>query len=146
MPRIRATGLWIRDGKILLVRHTKNDRSYFLLPGGGVDEGESVPMALERELQEELGTKVKVGNLFLAAQSIAPDASRNILHMIFRVEGESEPFVTGEDERVTGLKWWCPEEGFLEKPFYPPVLERLLELVDDSTYNGVTFELPEWQD
>ena len=37
-PRIRVAGLLINGGRVLLVRHEKDGRSYWLLPGGGVEE------------------------------------------------------------------------------------------------------------
>lgn len=41
------------DGKIALLRVGLYD--YHKLPGGGIDEGEDIPTALERELLEEIG-------------------------------------------------------------------------------------------
>jgi len=46
------------DGKVALLRVGLYD--YHKLPGGGVDEGEDVPTALERELLEEIGCKAEV--------------------------------------------------------------------------------------
>ena len=38
-PRIRVSALLARSGKILLCRHEKGGREYWLLPGGGVHGG-----------------------------------------------------------------------------------------------------------
>ena len=46
-----------RDGKIALLDATK--KNYHKLPGGGIDEGEDIKTALDRELQEEIGCTVK---------------------------------------------------------------------------------------
>lgn len=45
-------------GKIALLRVGLYD--YHKLPGGGVDEGEDIPTAIERELLEEIGCKAEV--------------------------------------------------------------------------------------
>ncbi len=44
------------EGKVALLHVTK--KNYHKLPGGGIDEGESIEAALERELLEEIGCKV----------------------------------------------------------------------------------------
>ncbi len=45
-------------GKVALLR--VGLYNYHKLPGGGIDEGEDVPTALERELLEEIGCKAEV--------------------------------------------------------------------------------------
>ena len=52
-PRIRVSALLQRGGKILLCRHEKAGREHWLLPGGGVNGGETLVSALRRELAEE---------------------------------------------------------------------------------------------
>ena len=55
-PRIRVSALLRWEGRILLCRHEKAGRGeYWLLPGGGVNGGESLVEALRRELSEEVG-------------------------------------------------------------------------------------------
>jgi ADP-ribose pyrophosphatase YjhB (NUDIX family) len=48
-------------GELLLVHKTDND--LWALPGGGVDPGESVTMAVVREVKEETGIDVVVDDL-----------------------------------------------------------------------------------
>ena len=49
-PRIRVSAILRRDSRLLLVRHEKQGREYWLLPGGGVGGGETLVAALKREL------------------------------------------------------------------------------------------------
>ena len=43
-----------------MVRHQDNGRSYWTLPGGGVNEGESLEQAVVREVLEETSLDIKV--------------------------------------------------------------------------------------
>ncbi|MBW7866403.1 MAG: NUDIX domain-containing protein [Candidatus Hydrogenedentes bacterium] len=47
-PRLRAAALIVEGESLLMVRHQKGGRHYWLLPGGGVDQGETVADALTR--------------------------------------------------------------------------------------------------
>jgi ADP-ribose pyrophosphatase YjhB (NUDIX family) len=49
------------SGALLLIHRTDND--LWALPGGGVDPGESVSDAVVREVQEETGLDIEVGDL-----------------------------------------------------------------------------------
>jgi ADP-ribose pyrophosphatase YjhB (NUDIX family) len=48
--------LLIREGKVLLVRHTYQQAQY--LPGGGVKRGETLEEAIRREAKEEVGAEM----------------------------------------------------------------------------------------
>ena len=87
-PRIRVSALLRWRGQILLCRHEKPGKEYWLLPGGGVDMGESLTDALQRELEEELGIdeEVPVEGPVCIVDSIAPKrtlSSKHVVHIVF---------------------------------------------------------------
>jgi ADP-ribose pyrophosphatase YjhB (NUDIX family) len=72
---IRCVGAVIHDnhGRLLLVRRaTEPGRGRWSLPGGRVEPGESDAEALRREMQEEVGLPVLVGDLVGSVLRAAP--------------------------------------------------------------------------
>lgn len=60
----RAGAIIIKDGKILLIhRFMKDWGEYWVFPGGGVDEGETIEQAMVREVMEELSLTVTESKL-----------------------------------------------------------------------------------
>ncbi len=62
--RISARGIVIQNGKLLTMyrRRIKDGeaREYYVIPGGGVEEGEQPIQTVVRELYEEMSVRVKV--------------------------------------------------------------------------------------
>ncbi|OGN12181.1 MAG: hypothetical protein A3B91_00665 [Candidatus Yanofskybacteria bacterium RIFCSPHIGHO2_02_FULL_41_29] len=56
----RAVIIIINDDKILLLYRLKNGEEYYVFPGGGVEDGESVLDAVVREAKEETGLDVTI--------------------------------------------------------------------------------------
>jgi len=54
--------IFVRDGKVLLVRHTYRPGLY--LPGGSVKRGETIEQAARREASEEVGATIQSLVLF----------------------------------------------------------------------------------
>jgi ADP-ribose pyrophosphatase YjhB (NUDIX family) len=131
-PRIRVSAVlrW-RDG-ILLCRHEKGDREYWLLPGGGVHSGESLVQALRRELREELGldSQMPFEGPVAIVDSIAPAqtlATKHVVHIIFAADltGRSLEAVSSEDAAVRGHRLFTSVE-LNEVVLHPPI-QRFLE-------------------
>ncbi|HET9545393.1 MAG TPA: NUDIX domain-containing protein, partial [Gaiellaceae bacterium] len=108
-PRIRVSALLRREGRILLCRHEKPGREYWLLPGGGVNLGESLADALQRELTEEVGIAedLPLEGPVAVCDSIAPDGTpvrKHVVHIIFAgyLGGRSLEAVTSQDAAVRG--------------------------------------------
>lgn len=60
MSRKIVRAIAIKDNKIAVIKRIKKDRTYYVFPGGGVEEGETFKEAIIREIKEELGVFVKV--------------------------------------------------------------------------------------
>ena len=77
MKRVHVAAAVIRgtDGKILIARRADSQHQGGLweFPGGKVEAGESVEMALGRELQEELGITVESARPLIKVQHDYPD-------------------------------------------------------------------------
>ena len=140
--RVRAAALVVRDGKLLLIGHSKDGLKYWLVPGGGVDFGESVTEALSRELIEELSLLVEAEDLVFSCDSIDPSGRRHVLNLFFSCsENGAEP-VLGDDPRLCDFGFFTADEIALMKVFPPcaPQLVSYLKGEKQPVYMGSIWE------
>jgi ADP-ribose pyrophosphatase YjhB (NUDIX family) len=130
-PRIRVSAILRRDDRILLCRHEKGGKEYWLLPGGGVNSGESLVDALHRELLEEVGIKdeLPVEGPVAIVDSIAPQrsfAAKHVVHIIFAGDlGErSLEAVSSQDAAVRGHRLFGVAD--LDEIVLHPPIQRFL--------------------
>ena len=131
-PRIRVSALLRWQDRILLCRHEKAGRGeYWLLPGGGVNSGESLVEALRRELAEELGIDdvIPLEGPIAIVDSIAPErsfAAKHVVHIIFSGDlgGRSLERVTSADAAVRGHRLFGI--GELDDVVLHPPIQRFL--------------------
>ena len=117
IPRQRATAIVVRDGRILVVRD--QFRPAFMLPGGGIDDGESPEAAVVRELEEET-TLTPTDTKYLFTH----DGKYNH-HHVFRVEADGDVDIS-HDPLVVEFAWW---DGGPDVPVHPHV-NAIMDRVD----------------
>jgi len=120
------------QNRVLLLRQEKPGREYWLLPGGGVDGGETLPEALRRELGEELGLwdEFPLEGPIAVAESIAPGwqpGDRHIVHVVFGADlsHRSLEDVETRDAAVRGARLFTLDE--LEEVVLHPPLTRFVQ-------------------
>ena len=143
-PRIRVSAILRRERKVLLIRHEKPGREYWLLPGGGVNAGESLVDALRRELAEEVGfgDDLPLEGPVAIVDSIAPGSlptRKHVVHIIFagHLGGRSLEAVTSVDAAVSGHRLFDVDE--LPGLAVHPPIQRFLarwEPGDPTVYLG----------
>lgn len=110
--RVRVAAL-IQDskGKILLVQQQKKKSGYWLLPGGGIEFGESGEEALKRELKEELSLEVSHTEFLLLNESIDPNKKRHLIQIVFLTKvRELLPVLNAKEKAISGFGYFSPKE------------------------------------
>jgi ADP-ribose pyrophosphatase YjhB (NUDIX family) len=116
------------QNRILLCRQEKPGKEYWLLPGGGVDGGETLVGALRRELGEELGLRdtFPLEGPIAVAESIAPAwqaGDRHIVHIVFGADlsDRSLEDVETNDAAVRGARLFSLDE-LEDVVLHPPIM------------------------
>lgn len=113
--RVEVRALIIDSGRVAVVDWIRSGERRLSLPGGGVERWEAVKAALVREVREELGVEVEVGQ-FVAAFETVERYRMHDLDLVFAAR-LVDPADLGK------LTLIHPHE--LTVPVFPPVLEML---------------------
>lgn len=129
--RIRVAGILNTSEGILLIAHKKNDDVYWLLPGGGVDYGESLSEALKREFFEELNIDITVSELALISDSIDPAGERHVVNICFICNYTGGEYMLGTEGRLHDFSFFGRDE-ILDIKLFPPINNELISLIDNG--------------
>jgi 8-oxo-dGTP pyrophosphatase MutT (NUDIX family) len=150
-PRLRRAvrALVVDDeGRFLLVRLAYPHGAWWVLPGGGLDEGEDDAAALRRELREEIGLdNCEIGATvwrrvhefnFADTTGAQWGGQRETVHLVRVDRFEPRPQMTAEELRAENLdtiRWWTPDEvsDYVgSDSFAPPDIASLVRDVIDN--------------
>jgi len=129
--KVRAA-IWM-GGKLVVHRSRRRGTEHMSLPGGWVGRRESVIDALVREVHEELGIAVHVGDLLCAAE-IVNSSSRQDVELVFAAT-PSEPLDASELTLIDPL-------GPQAADVLPPILGELAKR--RQTTPGAAESPPRW--
>jgi ADP-ribose pyrophosphatase YjhB (NUDIX family) len=83
---IRPAILIIKNQQVLTMQYKYGGQEVYNLPGGNLELGEYLSDALARELQEELGIDIVIGEMILVGEVYFEDRKKHTLHILY--EGE----------------------------------------------------------
>ncbi|HSW80246.1 MAG TPA: NUDIX hydrolase [Candidatus Saccharimonadales bacterium] len=94
---ISVVAVVFRDGKLLCVRlkphkgeTNVSENEWWCLPGGGLEDGEGLIEGLKREMIEETGVRIDVGNLLYIQQYATANPSLEHLEFFFHVKNAND--------------------------------------------------------
>ncbi|HYU85935.1 MAG TPA: NUDIX domain-containing protein [Kribbellaceae bacterium] len=144
LQRLAAYGVLLRADEILLTRISSRGFSAgaWTLPGGGVEHGEDVRTGLVREVYEETGLDIEVGDILDVHSTHIVDRSPagrmedfHGVHLLFSgrvLSADREPVVT-EIGGTTDLAAWVPIHRALDELPTFDVVRAGLEAVGRRT-------------
>lgn len=118
-PRERAVCVCFDGPRVLLMRRLKEGRRYTVLPGGGIEPGETPAQAAVRELAEETGLVATVTD-----DLVTVDHDDRRAHYLLMVATPGEPTLGGpealaESEDNRYRPGWVPVAELAHEPLLP---------------------------
>ena len=120
-----AYGIVLHEGNILLVKTIRESK--FVLPGGGIDLGEWHVDAMKREMLEETGIDVEVGEMVGFLENIyyydPSDKAFHTQQFFYRCKPLTFDVCTNDnvlDDEVESPQWVAIKDLTAENFFYKP--------------------------
>ncbi len=126
--RVRVAALIQNEkGEILLIRQKKKKKDYWLLPGGGIEFGETAEQALERELKEELNIELSNQTFLLLNENIDPRGQKHLIQLIFlgEIKEGMIPQIPEKEQAIQEFRYF-PISEIAELEIRPDIKSYLL--------------------
>ncbi|MBO1628586.1 NUDIX domain-containing protein [Bacillus arachidis] len=137
--RVRTSALIIKNNNVLLVEFNDENGLHYNLPGGGVEQGETLIEAVKREALEEASVQINVGQVAFLYE-YAPFKNKekygtvHSLTTIFECElkdGETPCISDNPDENQTGVKW-IPLDELQNIVLYPNIRSEIQTYINNK--------------
>jgi 8-oxo-dGTP pyrophosphatase MutT (NUDIX family) len=122
--KVRVSCIMFKGKQLITTKHfVEGYGEYFLLPGGGLEKGESPIETIKRECKEELGINVKVDRLLFFKSGYDKLKEETYLELIFLCVSSEENFqILDPDNTVKEVCFFDNEEELKKVNFFPKQL------------------------
>jgi len=135
----------IQNNKILVIRQTKpNGRDVYILPGGGIEKGEDIFTAAEREVKEEGRLKIKAQKLLYVKELFGPNLHSFEFYVLGKtLGGRLKLGYDPEKGNAQVLKniLFMPLNKLKNLSFHPKELKTKLEKDNRQSFKGTSIYL-----
>lgn len=143
----RVAGILLRNGKILLQKPIGD--TGFAIPGGHVELGETNEQTLKRELKEEIGVDIEVGELKWVAEIFFPwgDKPCHQICLFYDISLTDETQIPLDgvfvgDEQIEGKNfkmefYWQSVENLNQIEVYPTNIPELMKRYHEGVQHFV---------
>jgi len=119
------------ENRILMVKHVHPERTVWMVPGGGIEEGESSAQAAVREVWEETGLEVEITGLVWHVEEVSERGQRFVNFFRARVTGGElklgrDPELTESGQVLADIRFMHREEVADLENLYPEFLRHEL--------------------
>lgn len=121
------------NNSVLMVQ---NENEVWTLPGGAVEENETLIQATVREAFEETGLKVEVGNIIAINEAFFPERGHHAILFTFSAKIIGGDLVISHQEEILQIKWIDLQTANQLMPYHKSGIEKLLESSVPYTFQG----------
>lgn len=109
-PKIIVSALIEKDGGYLLIKEVlESGKEYWILPGGGVEYGETLEEALKREIKEEVNLDIEILKFLHFKEHQRLEFDYHTIIFFFKVKSLHNNLIL-EDGKVLEAKFFAPKE------------------------------------
>ena len=135
--------------RILMVRQDHPERTVWMVPGGGIEEGENSAQAAVREVLEETGLEVEILGLIWHVEEVSDRGQRFVNFFKARVAGGelklgADPEFSEDEQVLAQVRFMSRDEVSGLENLYPEFLrEELWQHLEQGTIDYNAFRMRE---